>query len=262
MLECIALNSLKRRHRSQAMDKKIKQLIAVLMLCNETVNIIKLNAVHESYSNTMLLLELSAGAHLNLKLQNVHLLDGERYENGLELYDFGSSRIIAEGSNVCKFVSASNYMTPEVLYYYEPLSLLTYSLTGFRYQVFIFNPKNAKVYGLLLLRLCEKHTYYTHCARKVIEASKSIISFLIHKNSGNPAVDGEDWPNFSKEDPVYYVFSTDEKIEKLQRGPLAKRCSFWNDYLPKVRSWAATLYGFKERRRRKKERKKERDDDQ
>uniref|UniRef100_A0A1A9WHS4 Uncharacterized protein n=1 Tax=Glossina brevipalpis TaxID=37001 RepID=A0A1A9WHS4_9MUSC len=55
----------------------------------------------------------------------------------------------------------------------------------------------------------------------------------------NPAVDGEDWPNFSKEDPVYYVFSTDEKIEKLQRGPLAKRCSFWNDYLPKVRSWAA-----------------------
>nr|CAC39209.1 acetylcholinesterase [Musca domestica] len=62
----------------------------------------------------------------------------------------------------------------------------------------------------------------------------SVIEFA---KSGNPAVDGEEWPNFSKEDPVYYVFSTDEKIEKLQRGPLAKRCSFWNDYLPKVRSW-------------------------
>ncbi|XP_061402857.1 acetylcholinesterase [Musca vetustissima] len=62
----------------------------------------------------------------------------------------------------------------------------------------------------------------------------SVIEFA---KTGNPAVDGEEWPNFSKEDPVYYVFSTDEKIEKLQRGPLAKRCSFWNDYLPKVRSW-------------------------
>ncbi|NP_001273822.1 acetylcholinesterase-like [Musca domestica] len=62
----------------------------------------------------------------------------------------------------------------------------------------------------------------------------SVIEFA---KSGNPAVGGEEWPNFSKEDPVYYVFSTDEKIEKLQRGPLAKRCSFWNDYLPKVRGW-------------------------
>uniref|UniRef100_A0A1B0ASR2 Carboxylesterase type B domain-containing protein n=1 Tax=Glossina palpalis gambiensis TaxID=67801 RepID=A0A1B0ASR2_9MUSC len=66
----------------------------------------------------------------------------------------------------------------------------------------------------------------------------SVIEFA---KTGNPAVDGEEWPNFSKEDPVYYVFSTDEKIEKLQRGPLAKRCSFWNDYLPKVRSWAGFM---------------------
>ncbi|TMW48604.1 hypothetical protein DOY81_006313 [Sarcophaga bullata] len=66
----------------------------------------------------------------------------------------------------------------------------------------------------------------------------SVIEFA---KTGNPAVDGEEWPNFSKEDPVYYVFSTDEKTEKLQRGPLAKRCSFWNDYLPKVRSWVEIL---------------------
>nr|AID61329.1 esterase [Calliphora stygia] len=65
----------------------------------------------------------------------------------------------------------------------------------------------------------------------------SVIEFA---KTGNPAVDGEEWPNFSKEDPVYYVFSTDEKTEKLQRGPLAKRCSFWNDYLPKVRSWVGS----------------------
>ncbi|XP_073816147.1 acetylcholine esterase isoform X1 [Musca autumnalis] len=70
------------------------------------------------------------------------------------------------------------------------------------------------------------------------ELGKRMLNAVIEfAKTGNPAVDGEEWPNFSKEDPVYYVFSTDEKIEKLQRGPLAKRCSFWNDYLPKVRSW-------------------------
>nr|ADN37668.1 acetylcholinesterase [Exorista sorbillans] len=65
----------------------------------------------------------------------------------------------------------------------------------------------------------------------------SVIEFA---KTGKPAVEGEEWPSFSKEDPVYYVFSTEEKTEKLQRGPLAKRCSFWNDYLPKVRSWVGS----------------------
>ncbi|XP_013119080.1 acetylcholinesterase isoform X1 [Stomoxys calcitrans] len=73
------------------------------------------------------------------------------------------------------------------------------------------------------------------------ELGKRMLNAVIEfAKTGNPAVDGEEWPNFSKEDPVYYVFSTDEKTEKLQRGPLAKRCSFWNDYLPKVRSWAGS----------------------
>lgn len=53
----------------------------------------------------------------------------------------------------------------------------------------------------------------------------------------NPATDGEEWPNFTKKDPVYYVFSTDDKDEKLQRGPLEGRCAFWNEYLREVRKW-------------------------
>lgn len=77
-----------------------------------------------------------------------------------------------------------------------------------------------------------KNIFYHYISLKILFSNH----YLIFINS-NPAADGEEWPNFSKEDPVYYVFSTDEKTEKLQRGPLAKRCSFWNDYLPKVRSW-------------------------
>ncbi|XP_032576532.1 acetylcholinesterase isoform X1 [Drosophila sechellia] len=76
------------------------------------------------------------------------------------------------------------------------------------------------------------------------ELGKRMLSAVIEfAKTGNPAQDGEEWPNFSKEDPVYYIFSTDDKIEKLARGPLAARCSFWNDYLPKVRSWAGTCDG-------------------
>lgn len=68
----------------------------------------------------------------------------------------------------------------------------------------------------------------------------SVIEFA---KSGNPSVEGEEWPLYSKEDPVYYIFGAesegDKKIEKLGRGPMAARCAFWNEYLPKVRSWAS-----------------------
>ncbi|XP_055906266.1 acetylcholinesterase [Eupeodes corollae] len=66
----------------------------------------------------------------------------------------------------------------------------------------------------------------------------SVIEFA---KSGNPSIDGEDWPLYTKEDPVYYIFEADDdsnmKREKLGRGPMASRCAFWNEYLPKVRSW-------------------------
>lgn len=53
-----AAKFLKRRRRAQSSDKEIKHEIAVLMLCNDADNIVKLNAVHESRSDTALLLDL------------------------------------------------------------------------------------------------------------------------------------------------------------------------------------------------------------
>ncbi|XP_033254989.1 death-associated protein kinase related-like [Drosophila miranda] len=134
-----AAKFLKRRRRAQSSDKEIKHEIAVLILCEGEENIVNLNAVHETRSDTALLLELATGgelqtildnedclteaqarhcmrevlkalkflhdrsiAHLDLKPQNI-LLAGERIEDGLKLCDFGISRVLQ----------------------YEPLSLLT-----------------------------------------------------------------------------------------------------------------------------------------
>ncbi|XP_054726632.1 acetylcholinesterase [Anastrepha obliqua] len=70
------------------------------------------------------------------------------------------------------------------------------------------------------------------------ELGKRMLNTVIEfAKTGNPAVDGEEWPNFTKKDPVYYVFSTEDKDEKLQRGPLEGRCAFWNEYLREVRKW-------------------------
>ncbi|XP_054729065.1 death-associated protein kinase related [Anastrepha obliqua] len=155
-----AAKFLKRRRRAQSSDKEIKHEIAVLMLCDGADNIVKLNAVHESRSDTALLLELATGgelqtfldneeclseaharycmrevlkalqflhkrsiAHLDLKPQNI-LLTGEHIEDGLKLCDFGISRVVAEGTNVREIVGTPDYVAPEVLQY-EPLSLLT-----------------------------------------------------------------------------------------------------------------------------------------
>uniref|UniRef100_A0A1I8Q7C1 non-specific serine/threonine protein kinase n=1 Tax=Stomoxys calcitrans TaxID=35570 RepID=A0A1I8Q7C1_STOCA len=155
-----AAKFLKRRRRAQSSDKEIKHEIAVLMLCNEAENIVKLNAVHESRSDTALLLELATGGelqtfldneeclnegqarscmrevlkalqflhkrsivHLDLKPQNI-LLSGERVEDGLKLCDFGISRVVTEGTNVREIVGTPDYVAPEVLQY-EPLSLST-----------------------------------------------------------------------------------------------------------------------------------------
>ncbi|TMW40479.1 hypothetical protein DOY81_014441, partial [Sarcophaga bullata] len=132
----------------------------------------KLNAVHESRSDTALLLELATGGelqtfldneeclseaqaricmrqvlkalqflhkrsivHLDLKPQNI-LLAGERIEDGLKLCDFGISRVVAEGTNVREIVGTPDYVAPEVLQY-EPLSLLTDILVGGVYWPYV-----------------------------------------------------------------------------------------------------------------------------
>lgn len=67
----------------------------------------------------------------------------------------------------------------------------------------------------------------------------NIFNFVYYRN---PALEGETWPQYTKENPVYYVFNAEgdekHKAEELGRGPMATACAFWNDYLPRLRQWA------------------------
>lgn len=70
----------------------------------------------------------------------------------------------------------------------------------------------------------------------------SHVNFLFVIPHRNPAVDDEEWPNYSKDNPVYYIFNAEGKEPdqraKTGKGPMATACAFWNDYLPRLRAWA------------------------
>ncbi|XP_059618047.1 death-associated protein kinase related [Phlebotomus argentipes] len=155
-----AAKFLRRRRRAQCWAKDICHEIAVLMLCSDSEHIVKLHSVHETRSETALILELATGgelqaildnvgeltesqartcmreilralqylhkkciAHLDLKPQNI-LLCGENVEDGLKLCDFGISRIVEEGGKICEILGTPDYVAPEVLQY-DPLCLET-----------------------------------------------------------------------------------------------------------------------------------------
>lgn len=69
--------------------------------------------------------------------------------------------------------------------------------------------------------------------------AKELLFFFCYRN---PALEGETWPQYTKESPVYYIFNAEgdekHKSEQLGRGPMATACAFWNDYLPRLRQWA------------------------
>lgn len=64
-------------------------------------------------------------------------------------------------------------------------------------------------------------------------------------HNSNPTPEGEQWPLYTRDEPVYYVFNaeSDERhqTEQLGRGPMATACAFWNTYLPKLHVWTGTL---------------------
>ncbi|XP_055547603.1 death-associated protein kinase related [Wyeomyia smithii] len=155
-----AAKFLRRRRRGQCCAKEINHEIAVLMLCANSQHIVRLHAVHETRSETALILELATGgelqtlidskgqlseaktrtcmreilralnhlhkqsiAHLDLKPQNI-LLSGEDVEAGLKLCDFGIARIVEDTGKIYEILGTPDYVAPEVLHY-EPLSLRT-----------------------------------------------------------------------------------------------------------------------------------------
>lgn len=155
-----AAKFLRRRRRGQCCTKEINHEIAVLMLCANSQHIVRLHAVHETRSETALILELATGGelqtiidnkgqlseekartcmrevlralnhlhkqsiiHLDLKPQNI-LLSGNDVEDGLKLCDFGIARIVGDTGKIMEILGTPDYVAPEVLQY-EPLSLRT-----------------------------------------------------------------------------------------------------------------------------------------
>lgn len=66
-----------------------------------------------------------------------------------------------------------------------------------------------------------------------------ILCFLYNRN---PSLEDEEWPEYSKENPIYRIFNAegDEKQpkENYGKGPMASACAFWNTYLPRLKTWA------------------------
>lgn len=62
----------------------------------------------------------------------------------------------------------------------------------------------------------------------------------------NPTPEGENWPLYTKDNPIYYTFNAegDEKQvkENLGKGPMSTACAFWNDFLPRLRAWTGNKY--------------------
>ncbi|XP_055585984.1 acetylcholinesterase [Uranotaenia lowii] len=71
---------------------------------------------------------------------------------------------------------------------------------------------------------------------------RMVLSVSEFSRSGNPALEGEHWPVYTKENPIYFIFNAegedDLRGEKYGRGPMATSCAFWNDFLPRLRAWS------------------------
>ncbi|XP_055696890.1 acetylcholinesterase [Phlebotomus papatasi] len=73
-------------------------------------------------------------------------------------------------------------------------------------------------------------------------STQMLRAFTEFARTGIPDLEGETWPQYSKNNPLYYIFNAEgtEQLstEKFGRGPMSSSCAFWNHFLPKFRSWA------------------------
>ncbi|ETN67804.1 acetylcholinesterase 2 [Anopheles darlingi] len=71
---------------------------------------------------------------------------------------------------------------------------------------------------------------------------RMVLSVSEFARSGNPALEGEHWPLYTHDNPIYFLFNADGEDdlrgEKYGRGPMATSCAFWNDFLPRLRDWS------------------------
>lgn len=51
-----------------------------------------------------------------------------------------------------------------------------------------------------------------------------------------PVIDESEWPKYSKESPIYYIY--DAVNVGHGKGPRAAACEFWNGLMPEIQSFA------------------------
>lgn len=49
-----------------------------------------------------------------------------------------------------------------------------------------------------------------------------------------PVMDDVYWPTYSREKQEYFIFNAE--TSGVGKGPRAKACAFWNDFLPRLRN--------------------------
>lgn len=69
----------------------------------------------------------------------------------------------------------------------------------------------------------------------------------------NPALDDEEWPEYSKENPIYRIFNAEgdgkHPKEHFGKGPMASACAFWNTYLPRLKTWTGMAIAIRTNRK-------------
>jgi len=51
----------------------------------------------------------------------------------------------------------------------------------------------------------------------------------------NPGPEDSEWPRYTKESPVYYIY--DAVKVGVGKGPRAEACEFWNGLMPEIKAF-------------------------
>ncbi|CAG0885159.1 unnamed protein product [Cyprideis torosa] len=156
-----AAKCIRKRRRAQDVTHELLHEVAVLETSRDCSRIVQLHEVYDSANEMILVLEFAHGgelqrlldveeriperdarkfmrhilegvsylhakgiAHLDIKPQNILLMDDIPSRREIKLCDFGISRLIRKGNDIKEIMGTPDYVAPEVLNY-EPLSLAT-----------------------------------------------------------------------------------------------------------------------------------------
>ena len=66
---------------------------------------------------------------------------------------------------------------------------------------------------------------------------EAVMRTKLFQFGSKPVADETEWPKYTKEDPVYYIY--DSLKTGTGRGPRSTLCEFWNGLMPEIRSYTS-----------------------